>query len=272
MIGTGIQVLRTIVTLGILTTSSLVATSSLERKALEGRVLAEEGEVISSNAKLALAAYARAISFSTNDTITKKVLVEIESNGRWFVVNSDGCGGRFQFCRKTRKYVTAALGIPENQWMEKSNQLLMFDYLFEKNKDQIAGYDLPVNSWFLYGGWQQGPKGIEIIARVLRDRVRLRADVHAGIRNNLSKADKKKWENRTREIMYSIWRSSSYRKEGTRLFALSTKKMTYRQKRHIQKTLTKEGYKQYKLESDSILATIWANKFSSKIESFELKQ
>ena len=269
MIGTGIQLVRTIVTLGILTTSSLVAASSLEQEVLEARVLAEEGEVVSTNAKNALIAYARAISFSTNDKLTKDVLIELESNGRWFVVNSDGCGGRFQFCIKTRKYVTAALGIPESQWMEKSNQILMFDYLFDKNKDQIAGYDLPVNSWFLYGGWQQGPKGIEIIAKTLRDRVRLRPDVHAGIRNNLSKADKREWEDRTREIMYSIWQNSFFRKEGTKLFTLGTKRMTYRQKRHIQKTLTAEGYRQYKIESDSVLATIWANKFSVKIESYE---
>ena len=243
---------------------ALANSASLIEEMANARILAEEGEVISSNRPHALYEYERAISFPINHRETKRILIDIESSGRWNVVNSDGCGGLFQFCPKTRKPVMKALGIPPSQWMRRSNQELMFDYLYNKNKEALSGYDLPLNIWFMYGAWQQGPGGIRSIARTLRDRVRLSKVIHKNIRNNLSSRDKSEWEFRTREVMYTIWRNSSMRKPGTKLFVLG-RAMTSKQKRLVRKTLTKEGFRQYKLESDSILATIWSRKFSTKI-------
>ena len=109
-----------------------------------------------------------------------------------------------------------------------------------------------------------------IIAKTLLQRERLRPDVHAGIVNNISSVDKDEWESRTKEILYTIWRDGQYRQDTAKLFTLSEdSKMSCRQKTYIKETLTKEGYELYKVESDSVLATIWANKFSNKIDDFD---
>ena len=211
-------------------------------------------------------------SFVSDISITKKVLADIESNGRWYVVNSEGCGGRFQFCPKTRRYVIKKLGILSSEWMKKENQVMMFDYLFYQYREEVSSLDLPDNIWFLYGAWQSGPTGIKIISDTLRYGKRLRADVQKGIRRNLSGRDKKVWENKTRKVMLSIWNSGSMRKEGREnIIVKDGGVISDHQKRVIRRGLTKEGFAKYKTESDMILASIWADKFSKKIKMYSLK-
>lgn len=248
----------------IITTAKLQATERSDGLILIDGILSGKG--------LALHELSIAHSFDSDISVTKKILVDIESNGRWYVVNEDGCGGRFQFCPKTRRYVTKKLGIPNSQWMKKENQLMMFDYLFYQYRTEVSTYDLPDNIWFLYGAWQSGPAGIKIISDTLRYGKRLRSDVQIGVRRNLSYREKQIWENKTRKVMLSIWNSGLMRKDGQSDMIIGKGRViSDYQKRVIRKGLTKIGFARYKIESDMILASIWADKFSRKIKMYSLK-
>ena len=149
---------------------------------------------------------------------------------------------------------------------------MMFDYLFYQYRAEVSKFDLPDNIWFLYGAWQSGPTGIKIISDTLRYGKRLRIDVQKGIRRNLSEKDKDIWEDKTRKVMLSIWTSALMRKEGRPNISVKDGEiMSNYQKMVVRKGLTKEGFEKYKTESDRILASIWADKFSRKIKMYSLK-
>lgn len=231
-------------------------------------VMVNDGKTVIHNSE-ALKAITEASSFVYGDeNQLKEAIIDIESSGKPYVVNSQGCGGLFQFCPKTRNYVIKELGIPLSDWMQVDNQHKMFSFLFDEYKEQVESYGLPTNAIFLYGAWQQGPFGIKNITDTLTLNKKLAKGVKKGIIKNMSKEYKELWESKTRQTIMSLYNQEKYRKNGSKhIIVESPDNMSWSQKRKIVKSLNGEAMDIYKTQSDVVLATLWLKKFSNKIKN-----